>query len=366
MPKKIFLTLFLVAFSVHSLAKTPRIINGIPASTQIYPWIVNYDGCSGTLIAPRWVLTAAHCFGDLNADELPDLILGSDNIVELAPDTIHAKAIQIIPHPYFYEFNNDLALIKLAEPVTDVPFVTLRSNPHIEENSKLIAIGWGATASDATGESIDFSDTLLQTRLAIKNNSLCSEHFGPGVTDNMLCATGPTTIDKSDTCQGDSGGPLLMESNGGYVQIGITSFGGKPCGVPDVPGVYSRVSQYQDWIKQYVPEAKFDNTYQPEFPAVCKTLVYQSLNIDIPCVEYQNQIYHLTLPKTNDEPLTWSLLESRTSNCPSNKTYCTIMDNQFNLEIHGIAGNKRNYQAQLKHVLDQKRHTWVFESLRPQ
>lgn len=51
----------------------------------------------------------------------------------------------------------------------------------------------------------------------------------------------------SDTCQGDSGGPLMFFSNSQWTIIGITSYGAG-CALADYPGVYTRVSFYEDWI----------------------------------------------------------------------------------------------------------------------
>ena len=183
MQKYLLIVLF---YSMQAFSQTPRIVNGQPASIQIYPWIVNYRNCSGTLIAPQWVLTAAHCFSDFDPNAVPTLMLGSNNNINLETAAISARAIQIIPHPEYQNYHNDLALIKLAEPINTVPIVTLRAEPNIPDDSKLLTLGWGATAEDSQGEPIQFSPTLLQTRLAIKNNGFCSRHFGPGISDNML------------------------------------------------------------------------------------------------------------------------------------------------------------------------------------
>lgn len=45
------------------------------------------------------------------------------------------------------------------------------------------------------------------------------------------------------------GGPLMMRVETRWIQIGIVSFGNK-CGEPGYPGVYTRVSEYTDWIRE--------------------------------------------------------------------------------------------------------------------
>lgn len=70
---------------------------------------------------------------------------------------------------------------------------------------------------------------------------------------------------RSGFCQGDSGGPIQVYHSSlacMYTVVGITSFG-KSCGIESVPGVYTRVSAYLDWIERVVWEESdnFDNAW---------------------------------------------------------------------------------------------------------
>ena len=84
------------------------------------------------------------------------------------------------------------------------------------------------------------------TCLGIVNQQQCATCFGSGINDNMLCAG--FAEGGKDTCQGDSGGPLACQNNGVWEVQGLTSFDEGGCSLPNDPAVFTRVTQYLDWI----------------------------------------------------------------------------------------------------------------------
>ncbi len=257
--------------------REPRIINGRPASTTTYPWMASlgigsafnpsppYGACGGSLIAPTWVLTAAHCFlnenqtaVDPDASQYTRVLFNSDNIVDLSPSAIERSASRVIIHPSYLNTSIredfDIALVELANPVTELTPVPLAKvgNPPAVDTQGLV-LGWGLTENDT------YSDNLLQVEQSVISNADCLSIYQYGISDRMLCAGGLTATDTSDTCQGDSGGPLVIFDGSTALQAGVTSFGGitKECGEAGVPGVYTRIDAMNDFIGQYATDANF-------------------------------------------------------------------------------------------------------------
>lgn len=277
------LVLVLLMTSVPAIAQQSRIINGKPASTTTYPWLASLfiksesdsekgGGCGGSLIASRWVLTAAHCFLNDAGDSVSEgvaarttVTLGSTNIANLSSSAKVVNASRVIIHPSYnpnkanssntHDF--DIALIELASAVDITPVKLFTGT--VPVNVPAIVAGWGATVGDGTQS----SDTLLATQLLTVNEATCSSAHEGLITNNMFCAGGFTDTDKSDTCQGDSGGPLFVQLEQGALQLGITSFGGSEnsnCGTAGSPGVYARISQLIGFVSQYVPNVSAETT----------------------------------------------------------------------------------------------------------
>lgn len=254
--------LFLLA-SLNAYSRTAKIIGGTDVPNLKYPFIAavyfqqdngsSYSfGCGGTLIASQWVLTAAHCLTDVDSNTIPveevAALFGEVDLSSGGGDFVAAS--QLFVHPQFNNetLANDIALIRLANAVLydpiSLPDISAQF-PSITENG--IVAGWG----DTTGGG-DFPTNLMETELPIVSVAGCQifwARVGGVLDDIMLCAGGGGAPNR-DTCQGDSGGPLFVRRGPDFVLAGVTSFG-NGCAL-DIPGGYTRVSAFYDWIESIV------------------------------------------------------------------------------------------------------------------
>ena len=208
-------------------------------------------GCGGTLIAPDVVLVAAHC-GDWSERQV---IVGAYRLNRVTQGAKLRICTKWIPDP-LCSFTNDgavhdFALCKLNEPV-DIDNSTIRLEINAEssvpsDDDALYTMGFGTTSKDGP-----VLHNLLDVKVLFVTNEKCNaaSSYDGRIKDVMLCA-GESGM---DSCQGDLGGPLVKRtiSNDGNTivdtLVGVVSWG-YGCGDPNFPGVYSRVSEGFDWIK---------------------------------------------------------------------------------------------------------------------
>ncbi len=244
-----------------------KIVGGEDVDIEDYPWQVSlqmtpvFGGgafCGGTIISEEWIVTAAHCLlRDVNGEDF-----------ELTPTDVRIRAgftamnnpaqgsyyqvEEIILHPGYTTSSHrfDIALVRLASAIdfnhpgkAPVALVTQQDadNGMTDHGVMAKVSGWGALSSGGP------SPNILQ---AIEVPVITSGTSYPPnmITPDMIMAG----ASGQDACQGDSGGPMVIEDgNGWYKLAGVVSWG-VGCGEPGYPGVYARVSYFEDWLAEYI------------------------------------------------------------------------------------------------------------------
>ncbi|XP_008843400.1 kallikrein-12 [Nannospalax galili] len=230
-----------------SQADREKIFDGVECVRNSQPWQVGlfhggYLRCGGVLVDREWVLTAAHCSGNYIVR------LGEHSLSKLDWTEQFRLTTFSITHPGYQgaqqSHEHDLRLLRLRRPAR----LTHAVRPLALPSSCALAgtqchiSGWGTTNQPWE----PFPDRLQCLNLSIVSNATCQAVFPGRVTENMVCAGGEAG---KDACQGDSGGPLVC---GGVLQ-GLVSWGSvAPCGQKGIPGVYTNICRYVDWVRRVI------------------------------------------------------------------------------------------------------------------
>lgn len=266
--------------SITTGSETSRVIGGFPAglfeSRHLAHVIISFSDssfvnlCTSTVIAPRWLLFAAHCLvgpkfkytatvkGSYAFVGERNPLLRLHNTKKAAFDIDAFYVHRLHKAGVIYDYRHDIAMIRLKLPIPPMmyqPIAMARISKDIPHFGSIVfAAGYGAVS--AKGEK---ANVVMKTKLRLAPFNTCKDREHPYIRrflgqNVMICAVslGFPKVGRTDTCSGDSGGPLYIfdKRNGVMRQFGITSFGTSSCANPGAVTWYTRIDTHYGAIQQ--------------------------------------------------------------------------------------------------------------------
>lgn len=249
------------SYSEPVVGLQPWVVGGEVGKRGESPWqvmVLNARGglhCGGVLIDPSWVLTAAHCLEKVIRFRVR---LGDYERLREEDSEVVLRVVKAFKHPQYNSrtMDHDIAMLRLESPAPLSDYILPVCLPRSDmarrvlhrNGTETVVTGWGKEDVNSRR----YSNTLNVIKVPLVERATCSQLMTNNVSDNVLCAG---VVGKSyDACEGDSGGPMVTLYRNTWFLVGLVSWGEEGCGREDKLGIYTKVSNYNDWIQQVKDE----------------------------------------------------------------------------------------------------------------
>jgi secreted trypsin-like serine protease len=243
------------------------IIGGRAATVEEFPslaYVESREGqrgsaCTGTVVAPRVVLTAGHCIEDLERGRFTPagnyaVATGTTTLGKALRENVF-RVVETYVFPGFDpgSLRGDAGILVLDRPTAapPIPLAGPADAAFYAGGAPVQVAGWGVTRPNAA----DGPESLRATSMVVQPPSFCEQktrrYYPPYSPASHVCTLDVPTK-KSGGCFGDSGGPLIgQRADGTQVELGVVSTGGPFCSTK-LPNVFTRVDFISTWVAQWI------------------------------------------------------------------------------------------------------------------
>jgi hypothetical protein len=256
--------------AAQAQSPAPRIVGGGPP-TRAYPaqaavFLDSLFECGGSLVAARYVATAAHCVTDestgrplapsrlrVSVGGVARPASGEHAVAAVSADPNHADVAFFVGSALLIGEDADVGVLRLAEALPNAPLALIdpaSQSPLAAAGQASTVIGWGSTSEGGPP-----APSLREVQVPILDDGACGNYDGAYRAATQMCAG--VSAGGKDACAGDSGGPLMVgDGAGGLLLAGMVSYG-FGCARPGFPGVYARLTgdPLNGWLRSQLPRA---------------------------------------------------------------------------------------------------------------
>ncbi|HUH81501.1 MAG TPA: serine protease [Solirubrobacteraceae bacterium] len=251
-----------------SPAARTAIVDGAAAEASTFPWlaVIFHEGegeafqCTGTVVSPNVILTAAHCVEDPRSGDRYTasgyfVVTGTVDWTQTTRQVLGVSTTVVYPAFNRLVASGDAALLVLSTPTT-APAVPLASRTtdaaFLAPGHRALMAGWGETFPGGP-----VPHELHWAATSVQSARYCRGHTRVFVPSDELC-TLDSPARRAVACFGDSGGPLLgaLPSTGEVVELGVASHLYTECQAIS-PVVYTRADLIRTWVQEWIASASY-------------------------------------------------------------------------------------------------------------